>query len=496
MTNETVPPPPPPPIVPRRGSARISRRNLLIGAGAVGLGAAALTTGLLYANGDIHTGPATRGMPAPSQNIAHLLRRAGFGALPGEIQHFSSLGYSGAVHELLNPQNVSDDLDQRLQSLNLDLTTIPGQQQWWILRMLYTKRPLQEKMTLFWHGLLTSSYEKVGGRKNFSYIINQNMFLRAHAFDTFDNILLGITLDPAMMWWLDLRLSKQNAPNENYARELMELFTLGVNGGYTQNDVHDAARALTGVILKNTGTVVFDPTQHDAGQKTLLGQTGNFDYRDVIRIVAAHPATGPHLSARLLQFFVNETPSNADVKTISDVYYSSGHNMQDVMRAVLTLPSFQAAASYRARLKSPAEYTIGAVRQLQVESQGQGLATAMGLMGQILLAPPNVAGWPGDESSSIWINTGTWITRVNLIESILQAGAQAIQGIISSNHLTTPDLVLTYFTTWLVDGQLSADRMQTLRTALTGGTTGATVNAAGVSAMLYLLMSGPEYMLN
>ncbi len=496
MTNRPVPPPPPPPTGPRRRQLRLSRRGLLIGAGAVGLSAAALTTGLLYANGDIHVGSATAATPAPSQTIAHLLRRAGFGALPDEIQHFSALGFAGAVNELLNPQNVPDDLDQRLQSLNLDLTTVPGQQQWWIMRMLYTKRPLQEKMALFWHGLLTSSYQKIGGRRNYRFILNQNTFLRDHAFDTFDNILLGITLDPAMMWWLDLRLSKKNAPNENYARELMELFTLGVNGGYTQDDVHNAARALTGVILQRDGTVVFDPNQHDAGQKTLLGQTGTFDYRDVIRIVAAHPAAGPHLSTRLLQFFVNESPSDADVKTLSDVYYASGHNVQDVMRALLMLPSFQAASSYRARLKSPAEFTIGAVRQLQIASQGQGLATAMELMGQILFAPPNVAGWPGDESSSVWMNTGTWITRVNLIEAILQAGAQAIQGIISSNHLTTPDLVLNYFTNSLIDGQISPDRVQTLRAALTNGATGTSVDPAGVAGMLYLLMSGPEYLLN
>ena len=180
-----------------------------------------------------------------SQSL-HLLRRAGFGASSTDLATYRSLSYSGAVDRLLNYSQVSDDdTENRLKALKLNLNNPVDQQSWWLLRMAWTQRPFLEKMTLFWHGLLTSSFRKVGGKKGYPRIMIQNQFLRDHAFDTFDNILLGITGDPAMLFYLDLYKSRKNSPNENYARELMELFTIGV-GNYTQQDVFEAAAALTG----------------------------------------------------------------------------------------------------------------------------------------------------------------------------------------------------------------------------------------------------------
>ncbi len=512
----------PPPVAPVRKHGgpgpRVSRRGLLIGAGAAGLGAAAITTGLLVTKGAVHLqlpGQEQSVAAAPHPQIQHLLRRAGFGARASEVESYSALGYDGAVERLLNPKGVTDDIDAKLQSLSLDLTKVTDMQRWWVVRMLYSKRPLQEKMTLFWHGLLTSSYQKVGGKNGYPYIIQQNTFLRDHVFDTYDNILLGITQDPAMMWWLDLRLSNKSAPNENYARELMELFTLGVSGGYTQADVHDAARALTGFTLKRGGQVTYDDTKHDGGPKTLLGQTGNLDYKDVIRIVAGHPATGPYLCKRLYQFFVGEKPSDADVQTLAGVYTTSGHNMQAVMRALFHLPTFGSTTAYRARLKSPVEYTIGAIRQMEVSLTGQGLSTLMAQMGQTIFAPPNVAGWTGDVTSADWINTGTWLTRVNFINALLgggrsttgtsqQALLQTFQATLTNNHLSSPEAVVTYYINLLVDGTISDARRATLLATLTAPDTGAPLNLAGgktISAenlrtMVYLLLTSPEYQLN
>lgn len=524
QTTHAMPGPPPPPRsgqgapqARQGGGRKISRRGLFIGAGAVGLGAVAVTTGVLAAEGRIHIGGGPPPTPAPNQQIAHLLRRAGFGARQSEIQHYSSLGWSGAIDELLNPNSVNDDLDQRLNALGLDLTSPTDEQRWWVLRMLYSQRPLQEKMTLFWHGLLTSSLTKVGGKRGYGYLINQNNFLRAHAFDTFDNILLGITQDPAMMWWLDLRLDSKTAPNENYARELMELFTLGVNSGYTQDDVHNAALALTGFRLHPDGSVDYLPQYHDDSQKTLLGHTGDLDYKDVINIITNHPACGPFISKRIFRFFVNETPSDADVAPMVQAYASSGHNIGAVMRAMFTSPAFLDPASYRARLKSPAEFTIGAIRQLELETTGEGVARVMSQMGQIIFDPPNVAGWPGDQSSANWINTGTWLARVNFINTLLSGlklpGQQGnaggalptIQNTITSQHLASPSAVVDYFTGLLIDGQIDADRRQTLIATLTdssgqGDTValsgGGTVFASNLRAMLYLLMTSPEYQLN
>ncbi len=473
----------------RRG--RLSRRGLLIGAGAVGLGAVALTSGIIYARGDL---PFFKPTPAPNNQISHLLRRAGFGAQAGDIQSYSALGLTGAIDQLINFDSVSDNLDSRLNSLGLDLTRVPDEQRWWLLRMLYTKRPLQEKMTLFWHGVLTSSYTKVGGKSGYQYMIQQNNFLRDHCLDTYDNILLGITSDPAMMWWLDLRLSTKNAPNENYARELMELFTLGVNGGYTQDDVHNAALALTGWRLPRGQGSVYLPGQHDDSQKTLLGQTGDLDYHDVIRLVAAHPATGPFVCKRMFSFFVRENPTDSDVKPMVDAYYGSGHSIKAVVQAMLTAPSFLAPESYRARVKSPAEFVVGALRQLEVETNGQLISAVMTEMGQTIFNPPNVAGWPGDQTSAAWVNTGTWLARANFINALLDlvtGSGGPVQNIISSNNLTSPDAIVDHFTSLMIDGQISADRRQTLVGALGQGG-----SATGLRDMLYLLMTSPDYQLN
>jgi uncharacterized protein (DUF1800 family) len=472
--------------------SKISRRHLIIGAGAVGVGAVAITSGVVIIRGALNHSTT----PAKPQQIAHLLRRAGFGAGQSELHEYNALGFNGAIDRLINYSQVQDDVDVRLKSLNLDLTKIADMQRGWLIRMIYSRRPLLEKMTLFWHGLLTSSYTKLGGVRHYGYLTTQNDFLRAHAFDTYDNILLGITSDPAMMWWLDLRLSQKNSPNENYARELMELFTIGVNGGYTQTDVHEAARALTGWQLKNADTAAtYNPAQHDDGAKTLLGHTGNLDYHDVIRIVASHPATGPFLCRRLFSFFVHANPTVDELKPMIDAYNHSGHNIGSVMRAMLTSPAFIASHSYRARIKSPIEYLVGAVRQLGIQTNGQALGTVTTLMGQTLFNPPNVAGWPGDNDSAAWLNTGTWLERVNFINALLDTAAvndnSPVQQALASQGAKTPEQIVDYFTTLMIDGQISNDRRQMLLKAL-----GQDGNLQGIRAMLYVLMTGPEYQLN
>ncbi len=479
---------------PTRRNRQVSRRQLLIGAGAVGVGAVALTGGILYERGSLPFISPGKPALAPQNQIAHLLRRAGFGATASELKQYSALGIAGSIDRLLNPDSVSDDLDTRLNSLNLDLTSIPDEQRWWVLRMIYSQRPLQEKMTLFWHGVLTSSYTKVGGKAGFGFMITQNQFLRAHCFDTYDNILLGITSDPAMMWWLDLRLSTSDAPNENYARELMELFTLGVNGGYTEDDVHNAALALTGWRLRGS-TAVYNAAQHNSSQKTLLGNTGNLDYHDVIRIVAAHPATGPHICTRIFSFFVHENPSVSELRPMVDAYNSSGHSIGAVMRAMLTSPAFFAPSAYRMRIKSPSEYLVGSIRQLALETNGQALSTVLTLMGQTIFNPPNVAGWPGDGDSTNWLNTGTWLERLNLTNSVLALGAadtsSMVMQTLAAAGAKTPDQVVDYFTNLLIDGQIASDRRQMLLSAL-----GSSVSPDGLREMLYLLMTGSEYQLN
>jgi len=264
----------------------------------------------------------------------HLLRRAGFGASPDDLATYRGLGFNGAVDQLLNYQQVpDDDMEHRLNALNLDLNRPLDQVRWWLLRMAWTQRPLLEKMTLFWHGVLTSSFRKVGGRLGFMRMIIQNQFLRNHAFDTFDNILLGITSDPAMLFYLDLARSTRTAPNENYARELMELFTLGL-GHYTQRDVSEAAAALTGWHLRGLSSVYLPQTHNDL-TKVFLGHNGNLNYKDVVNILTNHPAAPWFIMRKLFTFFVYENPSTDDLKPLVDAYVQSGHNMGTVMRTLL-----------------------------------------------------------------------------------------------------------------------------------------------------------------
>ncbi len=502
----------------RFGGRKISRRTLLIGASVVGLAAAGIAGGTLLAREQSVFAPGANVTPAVEANIAHLLRRAGFGGTQSDIQYYGSLGLTAAINQLLNYETITDPIENQLNSMNFDFTKFADMQRWWILRMLYTKRPLQEKMTLFWHGLLTSSAQKIGGPKNLPLLIQQNQFLRAHALDTFDNILLGITQDPAMMWWLDLRLSRKNNPNENYARELLELFTLGVSSGYTQDDVRAAAFALTGWSLRN-GASVYTPAQHNTATQTFLGQTGSFDYRDIIRIIAAHPAAGPHLATRLFSFFVHPNPSAEEIKPMVDAYYSSGHSVKAVMQAMFNAPAFFSAAAYRARIKSPPEFVIGSIRQLELKTQGQGVGGAMAAMGQSLFAPVNVAGWPGDTESEAWMNTATWLARINLLNTAANVPGflAAETGNILAFETMTSDIAkhnlksygdfINYYAQNFIDSALSSERLALLTqflqinpypSALQNITFADGTKTSWETARntIYILLSGPEYQLN
>jgi len=455
------------------------------------------------------------GPMASNSQTGHLLRRAGFGATSSELQMYSGLGFNEAVDRLLNYSRVpDDDLENRLKTLNLNLNSPADQQRWWLLRMAWTQRPLLEKMTLFWHGVLTSSFRKVGGKNNYMRMIIQNQFLRGHAFDTFDNILLGITGDPAMLFYLDLTKSRKNAPNENYARELMELFTLGL-GHYTQQDVYEGAAALTGWHVKGLSSH-YNPLDHNNLTKHYLGHTGNLDYKDVVHILTNHPATPWFISRKLFTFFVYENPSTDDLKPLVDTYVESGHNMGAVMRTLLLSPQFSSTKAYRSRLKSPVEFTVGAYRAMNIGGDGTGLPTITTLMGQTLFDPPNVAGWPGDKVSAFWLNSGTWMTRLNYIDLLLVGGTLArngstplvdLQGIVNTNQVDSPERFVDYFSSFLHDGNIESDRRTQLLDYFTasgsngrGGqitlTNGKSYPLNRVRGTLYLMMATPEYQLN
>jgi uncharacterized protein (DUF1800 family) len=356
--------------------------------------------------------------PAERSSLAHLLRRAGFGATPGEWQEYSQLGIKGTMQYLLHPENVTQNFDQLLETIGgnfVDLDTLAGAASWWIFRMVKTRRPLEEKMTLFWHEHFATSFYKVG---NARWMSGQIDTFRKHALGSFRTMLQAVTRDPAMLIWLDGAQNRVGKPNENFAREVMELFTMGVGSGYTEKDVQEGARAFTGWAYDyKTRSFYYNPYLHDDGWKTFLGQSGNFHGDDIIDIIARQPATAKFITTKLWKFFVSDDPPpTAELERLSRIYLSSGFDIGKVVEAILISPLFYSDAVRYSQIKTPAEYVVGVIRTLDAPLLSiRNLPSALSTMGQELLNPPNVAGWPGGRE---WINTRTLLARVNFSSQI------------------------------------------------------------------------------
>lgn len=508
---------PPHPMAPSTRRKRgVSRRAILIGAGAGAVGIGAIGAGLGFALSQNKAASHPNVFSSESQQIGHLLRRAGFGPSPADYSDYLNLGFSGSVGRLLYPASVADDLDARLNGMSFDFSKPQEVVRWMLLRMLYSKRPLEEKMTFFWHGVLTSSFRKIGGKQNYPQLIQQYNLLRTKALGRFDDLIAAISSDPAMLWWLDGRLSTGRAPNENYSRELMELFTMGLDT-YTQSDVHQGALALTGWTIRG-GKGVFVPSRHYTGQVTFLGQTGALGLSDVVKLVCAHPTTAHHVAWRMWSFFVWENPSDSDLQPLVDAYNKHDHNIGAMVKAMLTSSAFSSAKAYRARVKSPTEFLVGGIRNLGLTTDGKNLAGLLDTMGQVPYDPPNVAGWDGDKVSSAWLSTGAWMARVNFINALVAttsglsankpataASNSLIQQTITDRKIAKASDLADYYVAALLDNQLDESRRAILRDTVSQSapagqtltlTGGAQIPALAARNMLYLLMSMPEYQMN
>ncbi|MGE0688116.1 MAG: DUF1800 family protein, partial [Dehalococcoidia bacterium] len=327
-------------------SRRIGRRELLGGAlaaGSVAVAYAALGDRLsIFGSSDDETVAAeAEAISQESVQINHLLRRTGFGTTREEYDRYQAMGLSATLDAVLNYGGVDDSIAEGMAAqFTFDATTRGLPAVWWLVRMANTRRPLQEKMTLFWHSLLTSQISEV---RDPEAMVAQNEFFRAHAMDRFPDILKGISKDPAMMTYLDIDGSNRRAPNENYARELMELFALGV-GNYTETDVREAARAFTGWNVPreriNPGAFtlkepVFRQQAYDSGTKTFLGQTGNFGPDEIVDIITKQPASAEYIVRRLFGFFVFPDPTADDLKPFVEVYQRNDMRIGPVVEAML-----------------------------------------------------------------------------------------------------------------------------------------------------------------
>src|SRR5262245_57952324 len=281
---------------------------------------------------------------------AHLYRRAGFGGTPSEIDALYARGLEGAVSWFVDYDAIDvTAYEAALAARNYNLGRLTGLQQWFLDRMAFSPRPLEEKMTYFWNLHWTSGLAKVKGE---TLILNQNQTERGYALGRFDDLVLAISQDPAMLVWLDNATNRAGRPNENYARELMELFTLGI-GHYTQTDVTEVARALTGWTVQNynratnyDAAIFVDRADfHDSGVKTILGQTGNWDGYDAIEIIlgltdSSGSVSGRFLAGKLWSFFAGTDAPSAVVDALQSVYVTSGHSLRELVRALFLRDEF------------------------------------------------------------------------------------------------------------------------------------------------------------
>ena len=427
----------------RRAGGVVTRRVVLGAAVAGGAGIAALR--LLGLNPLAGTAPAPgrqvsggtdwiSPLGSESARVMQLLRRATFGASPAELEKALSDGYQKTIDRLVEtpparpPVFPGGDAASRGAPLR-----IAQLQKWWLDHLLTTPTPFAERMTMFWHGHFTSDYRKVGLQDPFIYW--QNLTWRDNALGDFRSFLYQVTIDPGMLRYLDLGTSTGQAPNENYARELMELFTMGA-GTFSEDDVRAAAKALAGWREPRTAAMVMDAQQGNAapdtskvgifvpnrayqgGPLTYLGKTGKFDTKAVLAQIAAQKATAPYVVQRVLVNFALPTPTPATVKRLAAGFVKSGWSIRQLMRDVFLSDEFKAASSYRSLVKQPVELMVHGLRALGAYDQSALALRAASGMGQNLFDPPDVGGWPLNES---WISSNTVLARVNFVTSLVAA---------------------------------------------------------------------------
>ena len=356
--------------------------------------------------------------------MAHLFRRAGFGATRDELEAALARGYEATVEELLHPEAQPDleyDLIYRFYPDIKEAREIDVTQSMWLYRMINTKRPLEEKMALFWHGLFATGFAKLNHP---GAMLRQIATFRENCLGDFRTILLDLSRDPAMIFWLDNQENTNRVHNENYGRELLELFAMGI-GTYTEDDVKSCARAFTGWTLKNPipgaqpfgryeWEFEFRPDLHDYGEKEFLGERGNFDGADVIDIIVRQPATAQFVARRLYLYFVSDTPDQEAIDQLAEVYIASQYDIRAVMRTLFMSEFFRSPRAYYAKVKSPAEHVVGVMRLVEDFTYPKWgireIAAECRYMGQDLLNPPSVEGWHVGKE---WIDTGILVERVN-----------------------------------------------------------------------------------
>jgi len=381
------------------------------------------------------------------ETAAHLLNRARFGATPAEIESARKKGLAAMVRELVDvradavdipppawakPRNIrasrmaikaAKERGENFQETVRQVRVMEGDEvldlrRWWLERMMNSPAPLLEKMTLFWHGHFATSVQKV---KDGYWMWLQNDTLRRNALGNFATLVKAISRDPAMMIYLDLQQNREAHPNENWARELMELFTVGI-GNYTEDDIRAAARAFTGYrIDMTTQQFRFARMEQDLGTKKFMGHTGPLNGDNVIDILVRQPACARFIGRKLWRFFVEDEPSQQIVDAIASSIRAHNFEMRPVLREIFSSAEFYSDRAMGMQIKSPVQYIVQTSKLLETQLPSAMVAqNAMRQMGQILFAPPNVKGWDGGKA---WISTSTLLFRYNFANYLINGDA-------------------------------------------------------------------------
>jgi len=473
-----------------------------------------------------------------------LFNRAGFSGTPAQIERLASLELEEAVAHFVDYEALADDTpnpewakadpdraeklraarnagEQERRVMQREFQQAERQhliqlRHWWLDRMANGPRPLQEKMVLFWHGHFATSMTKVRD----AYLMwRQNDVFRRLATGNWLELLLEVAKDPAMLVWLDQAQSRKEHPNENFAREVLELFTLG-EGHYTEKDVTEAARALTGwSYARPRQEFIERPFWHDRGQKVIFGQTGNFDGEDFLKLVVAQPQAARFITAKLWKFFAGNDPSEDLANALAAEFRRSGNNFKPLLRAMFSSEAFYAPEIVRNQVKSPVQWLVASVRVLERDLPPPLLCVGLTRsLGQDLFAPPNVKGWDGGLS---WITTSTLLARYNEAATLVQghlapfAGASLanrpkailpaerrrenprlgrvdVEKIFSEQERSDKEALIAAMEKRLLQSPLKPDQQQTLRDYLAAH---AELDDTHIRNALRLVMSTPEYQL-
>ncbi|MFZ4506399.1 MAG: DUF1800 domain-containing protein [Fimbriimonas sp.] len=450
------------------------------------------------------------------QRGAHLLRRFGLGASESELDFYMQDGLSGAIDRLLDFKSVDEGFSIGLANLTpkdgkpLNMRLVVS---WWAARMLVSRRPLQEKMTLFWHDHFATSAAKV---KAGPLMLKQNETLRANCTGSFRDLLRAVSQDPAMLLWLDSQENVKGHAQENFAREVMELFTLGI-GHYTEKDVQEVARAFTGWSFRRGregGQFLFRRFAHDGDTKTLLGQSGPFNGNDVLNILCDMEQTSRMIVGKILDWFVYPDPEPEVVERFARIYRESNLDTATLLRAIMKSSEFYSAKAERSIVKNPVDFVIATARQVGigrvVSKQLEGLETveinkllgpgaianSMKGMGMFLFYPPDVAGWEGHES---WISSATMVERMGWADRLYGApAANDLKGVrkislrFPNTHLvagaTTPEAIVDKILS-VYDAPLTkVNRSRLIEVAAKGGPT-----SELVTKLSRLVFASPEF---